>query len=718
VLDSQALGTAVRQTGLGLRSNRPRVYVVCGLAGGTGSGMFLDLAYAVRTLLRQMGYDQPDVVALLLLPAVDASRTRTLALGNAYAALSELIYFATPGTRFIGRYGDRDPVTEDTSPPFGRCVLLPLPDETDEAALREVVGLAGQYLFRDLCSPQGRVADLARAGQSAPPWEARGLYYQTFGLYQLSWPRHALYEAVARRLCAQLVQRWMSKDSKPIRKGVQAWVQERWVQEELGADVFIDRLNHACLKRLGHPPEAAFKAVLQPLLQKYGAGSAPGAKAGGPSRNGAPPPEIPAEELPEALAGLEALLGRPGDEAAPEPHGTVAQVLRESAARLVQAWGQKLAELPVRLIEEPDFRLAGAEEAVRQLVATVEQSLQNHEPLTQELTARAREAFGRLLALAAPPRSGASRRSVPAADVLELLRSYAKWRYQSLVLGQLAAGFVTLRGHLADEMREINFCRVRLTELLRLLEEPALEADRPAGRPQRAAHDRAPAGRPAREIAGRYLFTSGCRDFPEAVETFLAGVTPEALRELDAGVEAMLKERFRALVHVCLSEANVLRHVQAAMLETAAAFAAGLMPQTDVAEMFLDQNAGLGQAGGEVASFFDEAAPVPLWVKPSPDRSQTRPVEQCVLTAPPGPAGDRFRQLAGQVLDGAELLTPTGGPNPADDIVFYREMAHLPLAELEHLGPVCRDAYAQMSSAEHFTPHSRIDIDFKSRKGR
>ena len=35
---------------------------------------------------------------------------------------------------------------------------------------------------------------------------------------------------------------------------------------------------------------------------------------------------------------------------------------------------------------------------------------------------------------------------------------------------QVAQAFVSLRGHLSDELREINFCRVRLNELVRQLE--------------------------------------------------------------------------------------------------------------------------------------------------------------------------------------------------------------------------------------------------------
>src|SRR5206468_8670136 len=51
-----ALSHADQKTKLGLRTNRPVVYVVANLGGGTGGGMFLDLAYMARAQLKQMGY--------------------------------------------------------------------------------------------------------------------------------------------------------------------------------------------------------------------------------------------------------------------------------------------------------------------------------------------------------------------------------------------------------------------------------------------------------------------------------------------------------------------------------------------------------------------------------------------------------------------------------------------------------------------------------------
>jgi hypothetical protein len=406
------------------------------------------------------------------------------------------------------------------------------------------------------------------------------------------------------------------------------------------------------------------------------------------------------EEITDALDAFAALLGKPEEEVAADATPTLVKLLRESADRLAAEWGQKLAEIPVHLIEEPAFRLAGAEEAIRHAVATIEQVLQHHEPLSQELAANAAEAHTRLQLLAAPAKPGVRRPACSPVEVVELLRAYPKWRYQALVLHHLAEAFVSLRGHLSDELREVNFCRVRLSELLRLLEEaPAEEAALPVGRS---------AGPGERQGSiGRRLFLSGCKDLSEAVQQFLAGLSPDDLLELDAWMEETLKKDFTALVHVCLSSGTILKGVGAAMLETARAFAATKLPATDVAELFFEQQPEEEEAQAEAVTFFDEAAPE-LTTSRTAARS-TPAAELCVLGTPPGEASERFRALLCQALPEVEVQHAIG----PDDILLYRERSNLALTDLEQMGPVAQRAYAQLGATENFTPHSRIDVEFK-----
>ena len=677
--DPEALASAVRQTGLTIRSNRVRVYLVAGLAGGSGGGMFLDAAYLVRAMLKRAGYERPDVVGLFLLPHVDRNRTATQALGNVHAALRELSHFAQPDVTFTAQYHRREPPLQDSDPPFARSVLLPLPEETDEQATRQVIEEAGLYLARDLCSPMGPAADLARAGLSGVPWATRGLFYQTFGMYEVSWPRHAVRRALARRACRRLVERWMSKDSKPIRDSVQSWMQEEWSRQQLNANVLMERLAELSRQIAGREPEETFRAPVEALLERHGE-----------QRKNAEA-VFPPEELAELFAQFELLLGKVQDDGLSESPAQWTEALRQAGDKLVREWGQKMAEMSVRLIETPTFRLAGAEELIRQMVASIERTLQHHEPLVRELSARAVDLHSRMQLLRNDPsnRPAASGRFRKAsaiktptfAEARTLFADYPKTLYQSLLLRQAGNVFLTLRGQLADEMREINFCRVRLVELARLLDEPADAV-------------------PAASSTGKHLYPSGCADLTNTVDRLENQLGAEAIDGLDALMEAMFKKQFTALVNICLTNANVLKSVESAMLHTAEQYLAERLGDGDAAEMFLSQHAD--RAGDEMAGFFDEAAPQ------LPGDRRGTVAEIHVLSLPSGASGERLREAATQALPEVEWQAATGD----EDILLYRERANLPLADLPHMGPLAQDAYRQMNATEHFTPHARCDIDF------
>src|SRR5207248_1031449 len=105
--------------------------------------------------------------------------------------------------------------------------------------------------------------------------------------------------------------------------------------------------------------------------------------------------ELTTEAISVPLDCLIELVGRPGDD--PATHvSQVEPAVREAAEQLATEWGQKLAELPVRLIEQPGYRLAGAEEGARHAVELIEKVLRHHEPLLRDLLERSREAYARL----------------------------------------------------------------------------------------------------------------------------------------------------------------------------------------------------------------------------------------------------------------------------------------------------------------------------------
>ncbi len=665
----EALTQTQQQTGLPIRGKQPRVYVISSLAGGTGSGMFLDLAYVLRALFRGLGYERPEMVGLFLLPEVDRQHTRALTLGNAFAALTELSYFSTAGNRFAARYDEREPALVDSAAPYDRCLLLPMVERGEVAARREVIGLAADFLYRNLVTPLGRHLDGCRARSTGPLESAEGLRCQTFGMYRLSWPRRFLLQRVGRRLCQQLVQRWMTKDSSPVRATVQEWAAEQWSKLDVGAESLIAELQKACEKALGGAPEAQFAALIEPL---------------GGQLDSLEVAEI-VTCLAEALDRLEQIVGRPDEvhSAGPTP---LQEGLDKQANALVAAWGSKLAELAVRLIEQPDFRLAGAEEALRQVIATLEQVLQHHEPLAKDLATRAGEAQSRIKALLTtlaecPP--GNRRIATLVQNLLELLRFYPRWRYQSLTLQRVLSTYVSLRGHLSDQLREINFCRARLGDLLNTFKEQ-LSAPRAEGEVGR----------------GRSLLPAGCATLDEAIGQFHQSLGADELRELDQQMQKMIRQQFTALVHVCLTPSNLLKNLEAAMQREAEAFVAARLTTTNVVDMYLAQQGSEEEAQADLVDALDEAAP------DLADARASRNSEIQVLVVPAGPAGEKLAELARTSLPKVTLLTD---PH-SDDIVFYREVPQVELSKLEQLGPVGYEAYRQMAAVEHLTPHSRNDI--------
>ncbi len=403
------------------------------------------------------------------------------------------------------------------------------------------------------------------------------------------------------------------------------------------------------------------------------------------TRKGAAAVELAPEEITSVLAALEEQVGKPVEAGASSSPARLIEVVQAVTEKVTNSWLRKLEKLPVRLIEEPAYRLAGAEEAIRHMVATIEQILRHHEPLTKELNAKAEEAWTRIQLQLAPLAPGQRRPPVPAHDVVELLRFYAKHRFQSQLMHQVAQAFLSLRGHLSDELREINFCRVRLNELVRQLE-PDDNGKQDVGVP----------------AVGRLLFPAGCGRLQDAAQQFIKGVTPEQMFELDARIQDMIKQKFTALVTICMVPSNHHKNVEPALLEVAGQFIEELMTPTNAAQLFLDRNPDPEKLKDEAETLVDEALPR---LRPQPE---IRADKLTVLAVPPGEAGDVIRQRIQEALADEETQAVTC----TEDVLIYREYANLPLSQLPHLGAQGETAYKQMNAAEHFTPHTRIDIDF------
>jgi hypothetical protein len=677
--EPEALTIAMEQTGLGFRGNWPRVYVVAGLGGGTGSGMFLDIAFVARHVLKALGYATPDIVGLFFLPSLGHDAGQQLPLGNTFAALTELNHFSSPKITFLARYDERQTplvtiprsenegaggIVRDSAPPFSRCVLLPLASEKDAPA--KGARLGGEFLYLDLTTPLGRAADAARAEAAPAPPTGTTVPWQTFGLFRIRWPRHALLHRAARLYCRSLVARWMSKDSKPLVETVKELVRQQWEVREMGAEALISLLNAACEKALGRGFDTALAEISQPFTAPTG-----------------PLPDPQEGTLASVLQQLDELLGNPAGTTLLQPPGQVESLLRDEAEPCVRRWEREFQRLIGQLVEDPRFRLAGAEEAIRQLVLTIEQLLRHHEPLAHDFSEKALNGYERLKCLANGIADAKAKRRAgpPAVEAAELLRLYPRWRYNALILWALQYTYTSLRGYLSDQLRELTFHRLRLGDLLQYFDSPEVSAT------------------DEREVSGTVVFPPGCGNLEETLRQLVSKPSAEEWKEVDSKVQALLQRQFTGLGHVCTHSTNLLKKLGPAMVAEVVPLVEARLAASVVTDMYLERYPEGDKAQEGLRRAFAQAAPKIA------EGAQAKEKELALVACPAGAADPRFLALVETAMPGAQMNC-----GPADEIVIYRELENLTCPDFEQAGPEAEEAYQQMMKVAHFTPHSRIDI--------
>src|SRR5262249_14837315 len=148
--------------------------------------------------------------------------------------------------------------------------------------------------------------------------------------------------------------------------------------------------------------------------------------------------------------------------------------------------------------------------------------------------------------------------------------------------------FVSLRGRLSDQLREINFCRTRLDELVRSFQDAYRDhsAEAPGGN-------------------GHNIFPAGCLTLDEAVQQLLQTLSAEQTWELEGRVQQLVQQQFQGLTHVCLASANLLDGLQIAMQHEAEQFLEQQITGVGIADMYLAQQADDGQAEQDLADAFD-----------------------------------------------------------------------------------------------------------------
>ncbi|HEV3436283.1 MAG TPA: tubulin-like doman-containing protein, partial [Gemmata sp.] len=301
-MSGDAFALTENRTGLSRRTNRPRVYLVASLAGGTGGGMYLDVAYAVRARLKRMGYESPEIVGVLVVPPADPGATPSQALGNTYAALTELNHYSRTETTFAAHYDDRLGAIREKAPPFTQCYFVPgsaaglhppvggigtqgtprsrtppgisptgsrqrmpgvgsgsIPkpgsrifstntsqrslDPTANQTILKPYSDAADLIRLNLVTPVGRLVDESRvASEEGCP---HPVAFAAFGISGFEWPRAEVVARTTTKIGRAILKRWATPDVKRMREVIPSIAQARWSQLGLDPDTVLGHLQRA-----------------------------------------------------------------------------------------------------------------------------------------------------------------------------------------------------------------------------------------------------------------------------------------------------------------------------------------------------------------------------------------------------------------------------------------------------------------------------------------
>lgn len=617
-----------------------RVYVVASLEGGTGSGMFLDLAYLVRALLKHQGLEDPQVIGLLALPAEDPGTVADpLQLANTYAALTELHHFSAPTTAFMTQEHPGAPPLRDEGRPFSRCLLLPAPSGNVKDPLSDSRRAAAAFLEHDLFLGSGFGAS---AGE-------QGAVHRTPGLYRYSWPRQTLIQKSARRLSRRLLNRWLVKEDAALRERVQQQLVRQFEEQRLALAGLVQAYQQFLERHERRDPVRVFLDLLDALDARRQAGE-----------------KLQRNDLTGALDHLE--LEVP----------TVEGRLDAALPKFQEETRQRFTAVTFGLIEDPEARLYGAEEALRKAVILLTQEKATAEHLTETYTQEANNLRQRLMtrtgnlsALAGWLLKGSSQ----AAEIVEGLRSYATLRYQALLMPRLFAVYRSLAERVPDQLHEVRNCRTKIGEVLKTVNESA-----------RVGADEVILG------AAQTLFPGGARDFEDASQRLLSKFSGAGLLDFDRSLQAIFEKPHEPLAETCRGSTGTKRLAHD-LLQQAAACVERELAGLDTARLLVERCGGATGVRQELQRVFQQMT--------GADKS---PPGGATLFVPAGEAGEFVGRIAREALPGITVVVR------GEEIVLYRERTWARLADLPQLGPRARDAYARVNAMSPGSTHARTDV--------
>ncbi len=696
-----ALYRAVSETGLALRDNVPRVYVISA-AGGGSSGFLPDLGYTLRRMLQQMRHADAQVTTLVFCGTPDDPAMPRPEQANVFATLTELNHFADTAVSFTAQYGSDGPRLVDQGQAFDSTYLLTSRHRGPEA-LRDTVAHVGSYLFHDLTTPLGLRLDHCRLTPQPP--EASP--FRSLGTYSVWFPRGLLLRLAARRACWQIVQDWYETCDAGSEAAGQADVEAACscalADPELRPEALAVAVDKAASMVLDDAPAAALTGLLvqleeqtlQPLAQ-----------------------DDPGNWARQAITRVREWLGTgllTEAEGGEWHKSKLGKALETAIHKVAEPWDRRLTEVSFGLMDIPGKRVAAAEAALARFSRFCDEAETAHARRLEQQAVQTQQAWEQLqTALNTCVANSNSfsffgsraRRSLRV--FMDHLAAFARQCLAEDTVDAVHRVYSCLRGKLAEHQRDLSLCRQRLRHLQELLEGKEHD-DEETGSASRGDDGKADPALPhsadlfweamQQSETARVVLPEGEAGLEQAANRFLDSLSSEPWAQLDQVLQEEVLEPLGGMHTICVGNTDLIPNMVRPFLERAASFLGEHLPITDVAQVQFAVANGLSERVlTQIRTCFDNATPLVGASDPA--------TQQAFLLIPASDAGTAYGEEAAEAMP--ELL-PVRVPGQAD-LMFCREQSYVYPEDLQRVFRSYRTAYQEALLQPSTSPHARFDV--------
>lgn len=231
-----------------------QIYLISSVCGGTGSGIFLDIAYLLRHMCQRLNQQKIDLIGFLVLPQAFTQVPSDQIKANAFAALQELDQFSKGGVdgNFEVEYPGGEQVSIATRP-FKLCYLVDGLNEEGKtlAGMAELAPMIAESIFIQISSNVGRKAgsafdNLNTINSPAPYLDERGAahysVYSGFGMSSLNFPALEIIDVCKRRLAHRIIDQGILANT-PTEERVRNEVASTLDRLELRRDQILDTVR-------------------------------------------------------------------------------------------------------------------------------------------------------------------------------------------------------------------------------------------------------------------------------------------------------------------------------------------------------------------------------------------------------------------------------------------------------------------------------------------